>query len=80
MSVQLAALEALLEVAGEAPEGFAGVYAARMPWLRGFLSHTDTAGVLPSDAPIPLPWLAQRFLVGAFLLNCAQHWSKNRTC
>ena len=43
---QQAALEALLEVAGESPEGFAAVYASRMPWLRGFLSHTDAAGAL----------------------------------
>jgi len=60
VSVQLAALEALLEVAGEAPEGFAGVYAARMPWLRSFLSHTDVAGVPLFVCPASLRCLAQQ--------------------
>ena len=60
VAMQLAALEALLEVAGEAPEGFARVYAERMPWLRSFLSHTDAAGVLPSVSPTPLRCFAQQ--------------------
>jgi hypothetical protein len=49
--VQLAALEALLEVAGAAPEGFAELYAARLAWLRGFLLHTDAAGEYVATAP-----------------------------
>ena len=51
-SLQLAALEALLEVAGAAPEGFAERYAPRLAWLRGFLLHTDAAG--KTDAAVAL--------------------------
>lgn len=48
-ALQLAALEALLEAAGAAPAAFAARYGSRLPWLRGFLSHTDAAG----QAPLP---------------------------
>ena len=42
--LQLAALEALLEAAAAQPDAFAARYSGRLPWLRGFLSHTDVAG------------------------------------
>ena len=45
--VQLGALEALLEAGSGAPAAFAARYGPRLPWLRGFLAHTDAAGVLP---------------------------------
>jgi hypothetical protein len=44
--LQLAALEALLEAAGGGPAAFAARYGPRLPWLRGFLSHTAAAGAL----------------------------------
>lgn len=43
--LQLIALEALLEVAGAQPVAFAQHYAPRLHWLRGLLSHTDSAGL-----------------------------------
>lgn len=43
-ALQLSALEALLEAAGAAPDAIAERYGPRLPWLRGFLSHTDVAG------------------------------------
>ncbi|KAK9810293.1 hypothetical protein WJX72_008148 [[Myrmecia] bisecta] len=39
----VAALEALLEVAADAPHEFAQKYSARLQWLRAFLAHIDAA-------------------------------------
>ncbi len=52
-ALQLAALEALLAAAAAAPYSFASRYAARLPWLRVFLAHTDAGG---APALMHGPW------------------------
>lgn len=44
----VAAIQALLEVAADAPQAFAELYKGQLAWLRSFLSHTDATGKLQS--------------------------------
>ena len=42
--VVVAALEALLEVAGDSPAEFAQLYKGRLDWLQTFLGHISATG------------------------------------
>ena len=42
--LHVAAIQAMLEVAADLPEQFAGLYKGQLAWLKSFLSHTDATG------------------------------------
>ena len=43
--LHVAAFQAVLEVAADAPDQFAAAYKTQLPWLKSYLSHTDAAGM-----------------------------------
>ncbi len=47
--LHVTAIQALLEVASDAPEQCAGLYRGQLSWLRSFLTHTDATGKLRSN-------------------------------
>lgn len=47
--LHVTAIQALLEVASDAPEQCAGLYRGQLSWLRSFLTHTDATGKLQSN-------------------------------
>ena len=42
--LHVAAIQAMLEVAADLPDHFAGLYKSQLGWLKSFLSHTDATG------------------------------------
>lgn len=44
IELHVAAIQAMLEVAADSPDHFAGLYKGQLSWFRSFLSHTDATG------------------------------------
>lgn len=49
----VAAIQALLEAASDAPQHFAELYKSQLAWLKSFLSHTDATGKLLIETQRP---------------------------
>ena len=43
--LQVAAMQAMLQVAADATAQFAALYKAQLAWLKTYLSHTDATGM-----------------------------------